>query len=355
MLGLAELLSALDLPGQAAIWLATLQACGQQLASLIDRSLTPGVNSSGSARCMESNIDGRNLLEQLICSHWPAAQAGDVQLHLIFQPAAQAYWQLDPVALRQVLDNLLANAIRFSRSGHVVLEASVLPSAMSGLDMLQLSVENCSLNSTDKGKLETHSGLQIADHQLPGCFDYADRSYRMFSRGQGLPLVQQLSHRMNGRLQEQVTALGGVRYVLQLPAVVPAAPTQIKPFNPKLLKMLHCQLSLEQPMERVVVAILESLELSFECTEALGEAAIRAMPVSQILICHPSRLPLLVAASGISGRSICILVNLASAGASELYIQPLPEPLLLSELQTALLRCLVLSSMAVCRAQEAVE
>jgi len=361
MLSLAELLSAQDLPGPAAFWLATLQACGQQMASLIDRTLRPEIQSAGINHGTETDVEGGGFLEQLICSHWPAAKAGDARLHLLVQPKARTYWRVDQVLLRQALDNLLANAIRFSPGGYILLQASALPSGTGDADTLLLLVENGGPGHGPPVDVKRASSMQIADCHFTASpdddFEYADRTYRMFSRGQGLEVVKQVCHTLNGQLQRSGTPGGGARFEMQLPSVVLRSEKKIKPFSPGLLRKSHCVLLLEEHMELVVSALLTGLGLSFRVNEDLDDAAFRALPEKQMLICNPSRLPASSSGmvKGLNPQSICILAKLTRHEKSEWYVQPLVEPLLQAELQTALLRCLVLQAIAVCQTQELAE
>ena len=352
MLGLSELLSAQDLPGHAPFWLATMQACGQQLASLIDRSLLPdsrpgGVDCRGATR-----INGGGFLEQLIGSHWPAARAGDTRLYLLLQPQARKWWRVDPVLLRQGLDNLLANAIRFSPGGYVLLEAAVLPSGVSDSETLQLAVENYGSGHGQPAHGESKVPLQIADGNFTGStgggFDYADRSYRMFSRGQGLRVVEQISNALHGQLQRSFTASGGVRFELQLPAVISRREKLVDPFGPILFRKLHCLLLLEEPMGRIVSTLLKGLGLPLEQIKRLDQGAFQALAEKQFLICKPSRMPpdLLCSEEEIHPHSICLVAKSNHADKPGCYVQILPEPLFQAGLQAALLRCLVLQGMA---------
>lgn len=360
MLGLAELLSAQVLPGQAAIWLATLQACGQQMANLIDRSLRPNLSGDTDAPA-ESGTEGGAYLEQLICSHWPAAKAGNTQLHLLLEPQARAYWRVEPVPLRQALDNLLANAVRFSAGGYVLLEARVLPTAVVDADTLVLAVENKRHGLSQTVEVKSASGLQIADcnprANAAGEFDYADRSYCMFSRGLGLKVVEQVCDALQGQFHRSQATVEGARFELQFPAVVLRCEKQSKPFGINLLRSLNCLLLLEEPQRRVVAALLTCLDISFLAIDKLEETALLALPRNRLLICKTCRLP--PAALGRDDRfkpqSICLLARLSHTDQPEWYVQVLSEPLLLVELQTALLRCLVLQGVAIREAQVLVE
>jgi len=343
MLGLAEMLATVDLPGQAALWLATLQSCGQQMASLIDRSLRPALPAGTLDQRPAEGINGRGLLEQLLCSHWPAAQAGNVHLYLLIDPEAQTEWQVDPVELRQVLDNLLSNAIRYSRSGHVLLEVDVTPAATPDRGILRLAVENRCADYADEGRHISRPDLRISDNSLFTHFDYADRSYRMLSHGQGLQLVDQWCRKMSGWLRRFDSEAGVTRFEVQLPGVLTGASPTFKPFRPNLLRKLHCQLLLDQPMQRVLASLLTSLDIPFEVIDRVDEALICSMPESQLLICNPEHIPLRLTGDYKmpSRHTVCILTSQADVIEPKLHLQSLPEPLFRAGLQAALLRCLV--------------
>jgi signal transduction histidine kinase len=214
LLGLADLLSTQILPGQSQTWLATLQACGQQLASLIDRSLRPEM--AGPTPAAARGTDGIALLESLLLAHWPAARQAGTQLALEFHPSAQGWWKLDGIAMRQALDNLLSNAIRFSRGGRVTLEAYVLPACGAQPSLLQLAVED-----SGPGLLGTAQNWPVANLREGQEHDeYANRVYPMSSRGLGLRVVEEFCRNHSGQLQRGSTDSGGTRMVICLPATM---------------------------------------------------------------------------------------------------------------------------------------
>jgi anti-sigma regulatory factor (Ser/Thr protein kinase) len=328
MLGLAEMLSVLDLPGKAILWLATLQACGQQMASLIDRAL----RSEDSGTVLQpQRVDGLQLMESLVAAHWPAARAGRTSLILAFHPEALGLWQTDTVALRQAVDNLLANAIRFSRNGYVLLEVRAVAPQRAGVDLLELVIE-------DSGPDPKCTASNLQDES-----EFADRTYHMYSRGRGLQVVEQACQRFAGNLQRSASNSGGARFILTLNDMVPELQKQIQPFRPALLNKLHCLLKLEISRQRAVAAMLGCLDISFEAINPEVSPELNRLPPSQVLVCAQALLPLsLQRCNGNStAHSIWLLASVPGTTGPELYQQLLPEPLFQADLQNALLRCLV--------------
>lgn len=337
MLGLAEMLSALDLPGKATLWLATLQACGQQMASLIDRALRS--EEPGVALHQQQRVDGLQLMESLLAAHWPAAQAGRTSLMLAFHPEALGLWHTDIVALRQAVDNLLANAIRFSRNGYVLLEVRAVVPQRAGIDLLELVIE-------DSGPDPKSTASNLQDES-----EFADRTYHMHSRGRGLQVVEQACQRFAGNLQRSASHSGGARFILTLNGMLPETQKQIQPFRPALLKKLHCLLKLEVSQQRALAAMLGCLDISFETIRPETTLELNRLPPAQVLVCTRALLPpsLQQSSSNPAANSICLLVMVPGTGGVEFYQQPLPELLFQADLQNALLRCLVVQGMAACQ------
>lgn len=334
MLGLAEMLAAMDLPARATYWLATLQACGQQMASLVDRALQPQFQQAIVGQ--HALIDGLQFAESLLAAHWPAAQAQGIRLMLAFHPEAQGLWRLDEVALRQALDNLLANAIRFSSSGTVLLEVRLvrLPGREGG--RLEIAVENSA------------PGSACHVYNLRDQVEFADRTYRLSSRGHGLRVVEQVCRQLGGLLHRKPGPTGKMRYSLVLDSATPLFRALPKPFRPALFRRLGCILLLEEPQLRAIGTMLACLEIAFEVVEPAQVPELHSWPDGWILIASHVRLPAGLRQPGQAGE-LCTLQVLAKKRAGEgleLYRHGLPEPLRQLDFQNALLRCMVLQGLA---------
>jgi hypothetical protein len=329
MLGLAELLAATDLPSRAACWLSTLQACGEQLANLIDRALKS--QPAGRSNSLAGAFDGARFLESLVMAHWPAAQSENTQLALVCSAAARTVWHTDAVLLRQALDNLLANAIRFSRGGQVLLEARVVPQPGGECNQLELAVEN----------FPAATGPACSNLQDVG--EFADRTYRMYSRGHGLQVVDSACQRLGGKLLQNRVDAGSTRFAVLLQGVIRQPGHQTRRFKPALLDRLGCILLLEPARERCVSAMLACLEITFTVIGPEQLPRPQSWPNSWILVTSQSGLlPLFPESVGEPHADALWVVGCAQAGTGpELVRYRLPCPWFQADLQNILLRCRV--------------
>ncbi|MGK0148487.1 transporter substrate-binding domain-containing protein [Pseudomonas putida] len=145
-------------------------------------------------------------------------------LHLHSELPAAAIWVLaDPLRLKQVLSNLISNAIKFTDRGEV--QASLLLPSPTDTD--SLAVE---LNVRDTG-----IGISPADQaRLFNAFVQADGPRARQGAGLGLVISRTLAELMGGTLNLQsVEGVGTkVQVSLQLPAC--AAPVQVEQHEPVL-------------------------------------------------------------------------------------------------------------------------
>ncbi|MFI7836866.1 transporter substrate-binding domain-containing protein [Pseudomonas asiatica] len=150
------------------------------------------------------------------------ARAKGLHLHSEL-PAAPVWVLADPLRLKQVLSNLISNAIKFTDSGEV--QASLLLPSTTDTDSLavELSVR------------DTGIGISPADQaRLFNSFVQADGPRARQGAGLGLVISRTLAELMGGTLNLQsVEGLGTkVQVSLQLPAC--AAPVQADQHDPVL-------------------------------------------------------------------------------------------------------------------------
>lgn len=99
------------------------------LSRLLVDLQTLGTAEAGSLRLDHIPTDLRLLLEDVREAFSP--QANDLGVHLDVTGATSAIVALDPIRMRQVVDNIVANALRYTpRGGRVVLDVQATPDAL---------------------------------------------------------------------------------------------------------------------------------------------------------------------------------------------------------------------------------
>ncbi len=239
ILGMSALLSDARLAGEQQQFVLALQASGRQMGRLVERMRTAEsvLNLAG-----PEPVNGLKLLEQVIRAHWPAAMDKGIGLYLVFDHRLVENWYSDGACLRQLLDNLLANAIKFTQRGHVLVEAHPAEPDQHGKRGIELQVR-------DTGIGIAHSdGRRIYSIREQGSGDVAQQ---YGGSGLGLFVCERITQLLGGSVQHRSNT-GGTCFKVVLPGIVEPAHDTSHRLHPALLSGLQCQLGLAQPVGLVV-------------------------------------------------------------------------------------------------------
>jgi len=190
MLGATELLLDTPLTAQQRKFADTAHRSGNALLSILDDVLDLARIESGKFSVQSTAFDLRAVIGEVIDLMDAGARNKGLELRCEMPPELPAALIGDPVRLRQVLINLVGNAIKFTEHGSVLLALGLqeLPP-----DAVQLRVE------------VRDTGIGIAPDQLSHIFDpftQADASTTRFYGGSGLGLsiVKELTRLMGGEV-----------------------------------------------------------------------------------------------------------------------------------------------------------
>jgi hypothetical protein len=195
-------------------------------------------------------INGLQLLEQITRAHWPAALKKGIGLHLVFDHRLTERWHSDDSCLRQLLDNLLANAIKFTDRGYVLLEARPAGLDERGKYDIELRVSDTGIGIAGR---DSHRIYQARTRGRAG------ESRRYHGSGLGLYVCARVAALLGGRVGHQPNPGGGTCFKVVLPAVAEAFPDPARRFRPALLKGLRCELRLDNPAHRAVTHLLRRI------------------------------------------------------------------------------------------------
>ncbi|MCL7715560.1 hybrid sensor histidine kinase/response regulator [Stenotrophomonas mori] len=220
LLGTLELLALTRLDGQQAQHVARLQDASQQLLQQISDILDISKIEAGQMRVEVAPFDPRALVQQ--CTAGYAAMARRKGLLLFCTVALDVPDTVagDALRIRQILSNLISNALKFTSAGHVIVRLQWRPDS-DGRCRLCLEVAD-SGSGIPADKLEQVFAPFNAVHHKP---------HTVRGSGLGLSICQRLSRLMDGTLEVASEVGLGSRFTLQLPLseAAAAAPREAPP------------------------------------------------------------------------------------------------------------------------------
>jgi two-component system CheB/CheR fusion protein len=163
--------------------------------------------ASGKLQLVRERTDFTALLEDTMPELAPAASARGVSLSV--EAGSAGAVDADPVRIRQVISNLVGNAIKYTPAGGVIHVAA-------------------RTDRRDAIFTVSDTGIGIAEQDLPHIFDRFRQS-RVANDGQtglglGLWVVREIVHRHGGRIVVSSDGEGkGATFTVRLPCAPPAA------------------------------------------------------------------------------------------------------------------------------------
>ena len=190
LLGFADLLADRPLDPEAREYLQHMRGAGSDLLALVNDVLDFNRVETGAVRLESVAFDLHGLLEQLRQRALPRAAAKGLAVRAEFAADLPRAVRGDPLRLRQVLGNLLENAVKFTDRGAVTLTAELVD-RREGQVELRFAVAD--------------TGTGIPPEALPTLFDrfpQADSSTtrRYGGSGLGLAIVRSLVLLMDGQV-----------------------------------------------------------------------------------------------------------------------------------------------------------
>ncbi len=264
LLGMTRLVRDSGLNAEQEYWLEAIEQSGRQLRSLVESFLQEPRRPGEPLRLNPVDLDGIELLEQALLAHAPAARDAAGRLLLTVAPALPRSWRCDPCMLRQVLDNLLGNAIKFTPAGEVVLEALTPTDGDWPPGTLRLAV------------VDTGPGIDAAlGRRMFRAYERGVDGVRDTAPGYGLGLFicRRIVHAMGGAIGWSSPDAGGARFEVTLPEVL--APARGAPLPSRILRSVECCLDLRGTLRQSVASCLTRLGVSWR-QPGQGEAPVTA-------------------------------------------------------------------------------
>lgn len=199
MLGLA-LEGELD-PGQRGRLEIALNA-GESLLGLLNDILDISKVEAGKLNLENIPFSSRSLIEECATLHAQQARRKHIDLVTNLAPDLPETFLGDPTRVRQIVNNLVSNAIKFTEQGTVSIEAS------HNEGIFRLDVTDTGIGMSDEGMQRIFSPFSQAD---------ADTTRLYGGTGLGLALCRQLVERMHGQISVESHEGQGTHFTVTLP------------------------------------------------------------------------------------------------------------------------------------------
>ncbi len=217
IIGMAGLLLDTELNTRQRDFAQTISSSADALLMILNDVLDFSKIEAGMMTFEEIDFDLSEVIHGAVSLMAERASKKGLELAVVLEPTVPLNLKGDPGRLRQILMNLLGNAIKFTKTGEVVLECSMFISDFGNEAPSDSSHElQQNLNAAKLMFRVRDTGIGIsteAQRRLFKAFSQADGSTtrRYGGTGLGLAISRELVHRMNGEIGvESVLGTGSV-------------------------------------------------------------------------------------------------------------------------------------------------
>lgn len=297
VLGMAELLAQSDLDSRQKTFVEIIVKSGNSLLSVVNDLLDFSMIDAGRLTLDPAPFSLVETLENAMMLLAGNASEKNIELIMRVQPDLQGHYVGDAQRLRQIIVNLLGNAVKFTDTGHVLLDVS---GEYAGTQSrLHISI-------TDTG-----SGIsQKWIARIFNSFDLADASLlcRHHGTGLGLAIASRLVGMMGGKISAQSCKDHGSTFhvAICLPRAVGLPEQQITPADVSEARILIVS---DNPVSRAILVEQMAFWGFNACAAQSGEEGLRVLLAATALNLAPECLVLDHQMQGMSGVEMLHIMN----------------------------------------------
>jgi PAS domain S-box-containing protein len=287
VIGLTSLLLGTPLGPTQREYVAALQTSGEALLTLINDILDFSKIEAGQLTLEHQPLDLRQLVQEVAAVFTAQVRAQGLQLSVGVDPGVPAVLMGDPMRLRQVLTNLVGNAVKFTAQGAVEVRVDMIEQRGAGA-LVWIAVHDTGIGIAPEVQDALFKPFVQAD---------ASTTRRYGGTGLGLAIAKHLVDLMDGEIGvESVVGQGSTvwltlclaaareRRVSRAPRPVAAAQGRAAPRGGHVLVAEDNAIN-----QLVAVRLLESLGCAVQAVEngRQAVAALRQRPFDLVLMdCH---------------------------------------------------------------------
>jgi PAS domain S-box-containing protein len=194
-------------PQQMAEWIGIIHGSGQHLLSLLNDVLDLSKMDADDATIQPEPCRVREVISAAVLLLQSRAEEKAIGLELAFDPSVPDAARLDPTRVRQIVMNLISNAVKFTERGGVTVTVSCEDHGPT--PRLAVEVRDTGIGMTTEQLGRLFKPFQQADHRI---------SERFGGTGLGLSISRGLARRMGGDITVASAPGLGTVFTLTIPA-----------------------------------------------------------------------------------------------------------------------------------------
>jgi len=216
VIGLTQALARTSLAPEQREMLDLIQSSGHTLQTLLSDILDLARVESGRLEIADEIFDLTRAVNDAAHLYREPASDKGLQFFVEIEPEAAVWVRGDVVRVKQVLTNLVSNAVKFTTTGFVSLTACV-GTDRAGAQIMRFTVEDTGVGFDAAAKARLFTRFEQADGTI---------TRRFGGTGLGLAICRQLADLMGGELDCESEPGGGSAFILTLPLIMAEAPAE---------------------------------------------------------------------------------------------------------------------------------
>jgi signal transduction histidine kinase/CheY-like chemotaxis protein len=242
VIGMADLLCEDDLSDEQRLYAETIKNSGEALLVIINDVLDYSKIEAEKLVLYPEPFDLERAVHDILLLAQPGAHAKGLNLLVDFDLNAVSGVVGDPGRIRQILTNLIGNAIKFTETGHVLVRVIGQPSDKMRKQAFSIQIEDTGIGITPKMRNHIFGEFNQAEDQQNRKFE---------GTGLGLAITQHLVQMMKGDIWVESQLGKGACFGIEL--TLPIAPAVESPKLPKLARLKRLAIVGDQKVNRMIL------------------------------------------------------------------------------------------------------
>lgn len=189
MVGMADLMSETELNEEQKLYVDTIKSSGEALLSLINDVLDFSKIEASKLSLNPNPFDLERCIQDVIVLLQPVAQQKNIDLIVDYDMFMPTCFVGDQGRMRQILTNLVGNAVKFTAAGHVIVRVVGLPEDDGRSQRVHISIEDTGIGIAPEMRAHIFGEFnQVED----------ERNRKFEGTGLGLAITKQLVALMGG-------------------------------------------------------------------------------------------------------------------------------------------------------------